>query len=259
MTSAGAGFETSDISKTAPIQAHLDRAIDDLVASLPNPARLSAEERRGIIARYAAVLEGNFIYWMTGAYLSVGSDEARAKIIDNLREEVRDCHPGMMRRFAIAAHAIPTDADAQAVYRNLMDVRLFIGRLSAVPIVVTMAFFEGFIQRFMAYLGELARRQGSAEMEYTDVHGVCDVTHTQELFRALDAEMALAPPMPANEIFEGVELLRTLIQNIVVNETATSDCDDDTSGRHDVAISDQRSETEFPDDSATGFQRDAVQ
>jgi len=135
-----------------------------------------------------------------------------------LREEVRDCHPGMMRRFAIAAHAIPTDADAQAVYRNLMNVRLFIGRLSAVPILVTMAFFEGFIQRFMSYLAELARRQGSAEMEYTDVHGVCDVTHTQELFRALEAEMVLAHPLPEKEMFEGVELLRTLIQSIVVNK-----------------------------------------
>ncbi len=95
------------------------------------------------------MLEGNFIYWMTGAYLSVGSDEARAKIIDNLREEVRDSHPEMLRRFAIAAHAVPTEADAQAVYRNLRNVRLFIGRLSPVPTVVTMAFFEGFIQRFM--------------------------------------------------------------------------------------------------------------
>ena len=119
--------------------------------------------------------------------------------------------------FAIAANAIPTDTDAQGVYRSLMDVRMFIGRLSPVPIVVTMAFFEGFIQRFMTYLADLAQRQGSAEMEYTDVHGVCDVTHTQELFRALEAEMALAPPMPAHEMFEGVELLRTLIQNIVVN------------------------------------------
>jgi hypothetical protein len=217
MTSAAVDLVTSNEPETVPIRMHLDRAIDDLLASLPNPAQLSAEERRGIIARYTAVLEGNFIYWMTGAYLSVGSDEARAKIIDNLREEVRDCHPGMMRRFAIAANAIPTDGDAQAVYRNLMNVRLFIGRLSAVPIVVTMAFFEGFIQRFMVYLAELAQRQGSAEMEYTDVHGVCDVTHTQELFRALEAEMALARPIPANEMFEGVELLRTLIQNIVVS------------------------------------------
>jgi hypothetical protein len=212
-----AGLETSTASKTASIQANIDRTIEGLLASLPNPGQLSAEERRGIIARYAAVLEGNFIYWMTGAYLSVGSDDARAKISDNLREEVRDCHPEMMRRFAIAAHAMPTDTDAQAVYRNLMNVRLFIGRLSAVPIVVTMAFFEGFIQRFMPYLAELAERQGSAEMEYTDVHGVCDISHTQELFRALDAEMALTHPMPEKEMFEGVELLQRLIENIVVN------------------------------------------
>jgi len=127
-----------------------------------------------------------------------------------------------LRRFALEAHAVPTDADAQVVYRNLMNVRLFIGRLSAVPIVVTMAFFEGFIQRFMPYLADLAGRQGSAEMEYTDVHGVCDVTHTQDLYRALDAEMKLAPPVSESEVFEGVELLRILIQNIVVNDAGSS-------------------------------------
>jgi hypothetical protein len=209
---------TVNESRTASIQAHIDRAIEGLLGSLPDPGRLSPEERRGIIARYTSVLEGNFIYWMTGAYISVGSDEARAKIMDNLREEVRDCHPGMMRRFALAAHAVPTETDAEAVYGNLMNVRLFIGRLSPVPTVVTMAFFEGFIQRFMPYLAELAARQGSEEMEYTDVHGICDVTHTQELFRALEAEMALEPPMPAQEMFEGVDLLRALIQNIVVDD-----------------------------------------
>jgi hypothetical protein len=222
MPSAAAGLVAPTESRTASIQTHIDRAINDLLASLPNPGTLSAEQRRGIIARYTAVLEGNFIYWMTGAYISVGSDEARAKIMDNLREEVRDCHPGMMRRFALAARAIPTDTDAQAVYRNLMDVRLFIGRLSPVPTVVTMAFFEGFIQRFMPYLADLAHRQGSAEMEYTDVHGICDVTHTQELFRALEAEMALDPRVPEMELFEGVALLRRLIQSIVVDDKSES-------------------------------------
>ena len=222
MTPAAAGLETLNESKTARIQAHINQAIDDLLASLPDPELLSPADRRGIIARYAAVLEGNFIYWMTGAYIAAGSDEARAKIMDNLREEVRDCHPGMMRRFALAAQAVPTDGDAQAVYRNLMNVRRFIGQLSAVPIVVTMAFFEGFIQRFMPYLAELAERQGSGEMEYTDVHGVCDITHTQELFRALEAEMALTKPMPDQEMFEGVELLRALIQNIVVDNVTSN-------------------------------------
>jgi hypothetical protein len=198
----------------AAIQAHVDREIDATFATLTDPAHLSADARRGIIARYAAVLEGNFIYWMTGAYIAAASEEARAKIIDNLREEVRDCHPGMMRRFALAAQAVPTQDDAAAVYRSMSDVRQFIGRLSAVPSVVAMAYFEGFIQRFMPYLAELATRQGSSELEYTDVHGVCDITHTQELFRALEAELALAPDMPPQQMYEGIALLRALIQDI---------------------------------------------
>jgi len=207
-------------SSQAPVQAiqqHVDSVIDSLLTSLPRPERLSAEERRGVIARYTAVLEGNFIYWMTGAWLAVKSEAARAKIMENLFEEVRDAHPLMMRKFATAARAVPTDADALAVQKNLTAVRLFIGRLSAVRIVVTMAFFEGLIQRFMPYLAELARLQGSEEMEYTDVHGVCDVTHTAELYRALEAEMMLAsePAAAAKNLFEGVELLRALLMDIV--------------------------------------------
>jgi hypothetical protein len=217
MTSVSSGLLTPNRLHTASVQEHIDCVVDDLLASLPRAEQLSADERRGIIARYAAVLEGNFIYWMTGAYLSVGSEAARSIILDNLREEVRDCHPGMLRKFVMAAHAVPKDTDALAVYRSLSNVRLFIGRLSPVPIVVMMAFFEGFIQRFMAYLAELAQRQGSVEQEYTDVHGVCDVAHTQELFRALEAEMTLAHNTgePVTNLFEGVGLLQTLIQDIV--------------------------------------------
>jgi hypothetical protein len=215
---AAVDVATTTESSTAVIRARIDQEINSLLAILPEPATLTATGRRGILARYSAVLEGNFIYWMTGAYLAAGSDEARAKIIDNLREEVRDCHPGMLRRFAIAAAAAPDDHDAAAVANSLSDVRLFIGRLSSVPIVVTMAFFEGFIQRFMGYLAELARLQGSSEMEYTDVHGICDITHTEELYRALDAELALTPPLTDAEMFEGVGLLRTLVTNIVEGE-----------------------------------------
>src|SRR3989454_8134678 len=122
----------------------------------------------------------------------------------------------MLRRFAMAARAVPTDSDVLAVHRNLQNVRLFVGRLSGVKIVLMMAFFEGWITRFMPYLAELARRQGSTEQEYTDVHGVVDVVHTQELFRALEAEMALAPDLePAAKLLTGVELLGALIQRII--------------------------------------------
>jgi hypothetical protein len=67
----------------------------------------------------------------------------------------------------------------------------------------------------MAFLADLAAAQGSTEMEYTDVHGVCDIAHTQGLFRALDEEIALGPPEPEANLFEGVNLLTTLIRTVV--------------------------------------------
>jgi hypothetical protein len=199
----------------ASIKQTVNGMIDELIASLPDPNRLASSERRGIIARYSAVLEGNFIYWMTAALLAVQSEEARPILLENLHEEVRDAHPAMLRKFAIAADAFPRAADALAVDEDLSKVRLFLGRLSGVQSVLMMAFFEGFIQRFMSYLADLAMRQGSTELEYTDVHGVCDIEHTEGLFRALAVEMAIHPLDPEQDIFEGVSLLRRLMENVV--------------------------------------------
>lgn len=207
--------QLQDESIGASIQQQIAAVTDDLIAQLPNPQKLTAEQRRGLIARYSAVLEGNFIYWMTAASIAVKSEEVRSILAENLFEEVRDAHPVMLRKFTVAAHAFPTEADALAVDHDLTNVRLFLGKLQGVQSVLTMAFFEGWIQRFMGYLAELAQAQGSSELEYTNVHGVCDVTHTAELFRALSLEMANNPISPDADLFEGVDLLRKLIVSIV--------------------------------------------
>src|SRR5258708_6149642 len=110
MSLVSADLPTLSRSGIVSVQKHTNRVIHDILISLPRADQLSADERRGLIARYTAVLEGNFVYWMTGAYLSVASPEARSIILGNLREEVRDCHPAMLRRFAIAANAVPTDS-----------------------------------------------------------------------------------------------------------------------------------------------------
>jgi len=200
----------------AGAQEYIKVAIDNVVSGLPDPDSLSHEQRRGIIARYTAVLEGNFIYWMTATYLSVHSSEGHAIIEDNLREEVRDNHPGMLRRFAVAAHATSTDVDRTAIDRELQAVRAFVARLAALEIVLMMAFFEGFIQRFMPYLADLAVRQGSHEREYTDVHSVVDLEHTQGLLDAFASELSFVhEPVSHATLFEGVEVLRTLINAII--------------------------------------------
>lgn len=202
------------LQSISTIKQRIATEIEALMASFPDISDLSREERRGMIARYSAVLEGNFIYWMTAAYLSVQAEDAKPMIIENLREEVADCHPAMLRRFAVAAQALPVTEDPIAVQADMTNVRLFLGRLSGVQNLITMAFFEGFIQQYMAYLADLARLQGSNDMEYTDVHGLYDIAHTQGLFVALAAEMAVNLPDPGTGAFEGVELLGALIQTI---------------------------------------------
>jgi Iron-containing redox enzyme len=216
--------QLQDETLGASIQQQIAAITDDLIAQLPNPKNLSSEQRRGILARYSAVLEGNFIYWMTAASIAVKSEEVRSILAENLFEEVRDSHPVMLRKFTVAAHAFPTEADALAVDHDLTNVRLFLGKLQGVQSVLTMAFFECWIQRFMGYLADLAKAQGSSELEYTDVHGVCDVSHTAELFRALSLEMANNPISADADLYEGVDLLRTLIVAIiqVPGETAAA-------------------------------------
>lgn len=210
--------ELQSDSRDTSVRDTINSMIDGLIESLPDPTALTPEERRGLIARYTSVLEGNFIYWMTATYLAVKSEEARPILIDNLMEEVRDAHPAMLRRFAIAAHSYPDASDALSVNGDLTNVRLFLGKLSGVQSLLTMALFEGFIQRFMPFLADLAALQGSTDMEYTDVHGVCDIAHTAGLFQAFEVERANYPLDPDKDLFEGVNLLRTLMSNIVFSQ-----------------------------------------
>jgi hypothetical protein len=191
--------------------------VNELIASFPGPTQLSPAEGRGIIARYGVVLEANFIYWMTACYLAAKSDIARAIARENLLEEVRDCHPEMLRKFVRAAGADRNDSHLRAVESNLSQVRQHVSRLSPTALFAMMAFFEMFIQRFMPILAELAAQQGSEEQEYTRVHGTCDIIHSQELVRALEAEIAteVAARDAYGDLFDGVDLLRALIRDIV--------------------------------------------
>ena len=203
-----------DDSLEVSIDDRITAIVDDHIGRLPNLEQLTSDEVRGIIARYSAVLEGNFIYWMTATYLAVKSEEAREIIIENLTEEVRDSHPAMLRKFATAADAYPTEVDSLAIGPDLTNVRLFLGKLQGVQSLATMAFFESYIQRFMSYLADLAAARGSAERVYTDVHGVCDVEHSQELFRAVSLEMSVNPMKAGSNLYEGVELLSALLDSI---------------------------------------------
>jgi hypothetical protein len=208
-------LESLDLTE---VQRHLETATSEFLDSLPAAQWLAPQTCCGIIARHTAVLEGNFIYWMAGAYLSAKTAEARSIIQENLRDEIADCHPAMVHRFAAAACARPTESDVTAVFDDLNSVRVFVGRLSGVPALLMMMYFEGLIQTFMPYLADLAARRGSLETKYTDVHGVCDIAHAEGLLRAIALGGGRMSPRGGGGFVWGVYLLRRLLETIVYGE-----------------------------------------
>ena len=73
--------EMIDESTLTALKTAINSRIEDVMVSLPAAEQLSSQQQREMIARYTAVLEGNFIYWMTAAYLAVQSEEARPIIV----------------------------------------------------------------------------------------------------------------------------------------------------------------------------------
>jgi len=180
---------------------------------LPNPEKITNGERRNIIARYAAALEPNFIAWMTAAHIASNSAVAQEITEANLREELQNNHPGMLRRFAKAADALPTSEDFVAIEKAVQEIRENISRLNGVDLLMMMGFFESFIAEFMPFLSKLAALRGSKEFEYTDVHGAIDGAHADSLVRAVQAELTLGGY--DNGIHDGMFKIRKLISAII--------------------------------------------
>jgi hypothetical protein len=203
---------------SAKLWSFIERKVDGIIMSLPDPENLPVEQRRRIIARYTAVLEGNFIYWMTATYLSLSSPGAQTIVKKNLEDEIRENHPGMLRRFALAAKAVPTKADYLAIHERLASVRNFVAGMRAFELLLMMAFFEGFIARFMPFFARLAGGLGSVECEYTDVHSAVDMRHSQELTAAFDWE-ALRGGGAASCATKGIDLLERLLEIVIEPNT----------------------------------------
>jgi hypothetical protein len=92
-----------------------------------------------------------------------------------------------------------------AVDDGLTKVRMFPDGLHGVQNVLTMGFFERYIQRFISYLADRAVAQASTDLEYTDVHGVCDMPHSESLLTMLSAGAAINPPDRSADLFDGVK------------------------------------------------------
>lgn len=155
---------------------------------LPSPDQLSEQECREILQRYVAAIQGNFVNWMAGATVSARSLQSRFAAEENIYVEIRDNHPEMLRNFAIATSAEPTLEHFHFVLPEVNMVNAMVSEMSGAKSIMLMAILENTSAVFIPFLAAIAKKLGSNELIYTDVHGEADIDHANQFLWALSYE-----------------------------------------------------------------------
>ena len=152
---------------------------------------VTVTEAKDIIGKYTAAIEGNFVPWMAAAALYARSLQGEYTAKENLAVEIKDNHQGILRTFARCAKAEPSLKHYQAVEKAVASMRNFIGKGNGLEALTVMATLENTSTVFIPYLAELARKRGSINLCYTDIHGEADAEHAQLFIWAVEHEMKL--------------------------------------------------------------------
>lgn len=150
---------------------------------------VSVIEAKDIIGRYTAAVEGNFVPWMGAALIYARSPQGEYAAKENLGVEIRDNHQGMLREFAKHAGAEPSLEHYQAIDGVVSSMRSLVRRGNGLEVLTVMATLENISSVFIPYLAELARKRGSTNLRYTDIHGEADSKHAQQFIWALEHEL----------------------------------------------------------------------
>lgn len=177
-------------SVDSQLQKQFLDATEEIKNKLPQADRLSLDECRAVIQRYAAAIEGNFIAWMGAAEISARSIEGRFAAGENLFVELKDDHAGMLHEFARSAHSLPQEEHFEAVHSVVDEVRQMVGEMSGIKTLTLMAMLETSSCVFVPWLAQLAKKCGSTNLKYIDVHGEADVAHAERFLLAVDCERA---------------------------------------------------------------------
>ncbi|MEK6825486.1 MAG: iron-containing redox enzyme family protein [Nanoarchaeota archaeon] len=179
------------------------------------PQNVTKEQAKEIIARYTAAFEGNFVAWMAASAIAAQTVQGRYAAEENIEVEMRDNHPGMLRKFSQSSNAAPSKEHYEEISKNIEEIRTLVGELNGVKSIALMTYLENTSAVFIPYLAQLAKRLGCIDFTYTDVHGVADVDHADQFLWALQHEIKKDPKGmgTVEEVFQKAEnFLRVIFQ-----------------------------------------------
>ncbi|NEP10248.1 MAG: hypothetical protein F6K14_08515 [Symploca sp. SIO2C1] len=174
---------------------------------------LTVEESKGIIKRFVAATEGNFQCWLATALIASRSSDVRSTVEKNLQVEIQENHSSMLRKFAVNAHAEPDAVDFRVVSQAVEQVRWLVAECSGLKCIALIAMLES-VSFIYPYLSSLARKAGSDDLTYTNIHEIEDPDHAEQFSKALSDEMTFGYNNPEQDIDEVISVLSDLYRSI---------------------------------------------
>ena len=196
------------------LKAKMEKATNEVKGFLPSPEKLNKEQITKIIQRYAASIEGNFLSWMGGASISCRSVLSKFAVDENLWVEIKDNHPGMLRKFAKDCKAEPNSEDYRYTEKETNEVREIVAELSGIKTITLMATLENTSSAFIPFLAQLGKKLGCKDFTYTDVHGEADIEHADQFLEALTDEQNLGYQNAEKEVDDTIKITLVLLKKI---------------------------------------------
>lgn len=174
------------------VEQHIKVARERVKEVLKPLEKVTPDEAEIILGTYRVAIEPNFIPWMIRAYQTAQSPKAKQAILTNIRDEIEQDHPKMLRDFTESAGVYVAHIHYERASQPVNDMWKLYAQENGLRAVAIAATLENTSPIFIPYLRDLAHKRGGRDFTYTDFHGEADILHAQELSQGLVEEMGRA-------------------------------------------------------------------
>ncbi len=175
------------------VTEQLDLAKQRIENALVPAVELTDEQARSIIGTYRVAIEPNFIHWMYQSYQTTKSDKAKQVIAQNIRDEILQDHPKMLRDFAQQCGVSLKEEHYRKASQSTLEMWDLFSKRNGLMNLTVAATLENTSLVFIPYLANLSKKLGCGNSIYTDVHGEADIEHARDLYEGLVEEMNHSP------------------------------------------------------------------
>ena len=151
-----------------------------------------------------------------GGTISARSVISKFAVDENLWVEIKDNHPGMLRKFAKNCNAEPNSEDFRYVENEVNAVREIVADLSGIKTITLMATLENTSTAFVPFLAQIGKKLGCKDFTYTDIHGEADIEHADQFLESLTDEQSLGYQNSSKEINNTIKTTLVLLRKIFV-------------------------------------------